>query len=100
MRTTADENRRMGAWIGDKLNACEGDVRFLVPEGGVSMIDAPGQPFHDPDADAALFEALEATVRQTERRKLIRVPHNVNDPEFAEALVRSFREIARPQGEY
>jgi uncharacterized protein (UPF0261 family) len=100
MRTTADENRRMGAWIGDKLNACQGEVRFLIPEGGVSMIDAPGQPFHDPDADAALFEALEATVRQTERRKLIRVPHNVNDPEFAEALVRSFREIARPQGEY
>jgi len=100
MRTTAEENQRMGAWIGDKLNACEGEVRFLIPEGGVSMIDAPGQPFHDPDADAALFEALEATVRQTERRKLIRVPHNVNDPEFAEALVRSFREIARPQSEY
>jgi uncharacterized protein (UPF0261 family) len=100
MRTTAEENRRMGAWIGDKLNACEGEVRFLIPEGGVSMIDAPGQPFHDPDADAALFEALEATVRQTERRRLIRLPHNVNDPEFAEALVSSFGEIARPRGEH
>ena len=37
-------------------------MRFLLPEGGVSLIDAPGQPFHDPAADAALFEALEATV--------------------------------------
>jgi uncharacterized protein (UPF0261 family) len=83
----------MGAWIGRKLNACDGPVRFLLPEGGVSAIDAPGQPFHDPEADAALFEALEATVQQTERRRLERVPHNVNDPEFAEALVRAFREV-------
>jgi uncharacterized protein (UPF0261 family) len=96
MRTTPEENRRMGEWIGNKLNACEGEVRFLIPEGGVSMIDAPGKPFHDPQADAALFEALEATVRQTGRRRLIRLPHNVNDPEFAEALVTSFRETARP----
>ncbi len=42
MRTTPEENRRMGEWIGAKLNACEGEVRFLLPEGGVSMIDAPG----------------------------------------------------------
>jgi uncharacterized protein (UPF0261 family) len=96
MRTTPEENRRMGEWIGNKLNACEGEVRFLIPERGVSMIDAPGKPFHDPQADAALFEALEATVRQTGRRKLIRLPYNVNDPEFALALVTSFREIARP----
>jgi uncharacterized protein (UPF0261 family) len=94
MRTTPDENRRIGAWIGAKLNACEGEVRFLLPEGGVSLIDAPGQPFHDPAADVALFEALEATVRQTARRRLIRRPHNLNDPPFAEALVANFREIA------
>jgi uncharacterized protein (UPF0261 family) len=94
MRTTPEENRRMGAWIGAKLNACEGEVRFLLPEGGVSLIDAPGQPFHDPTADAALFEALEATVRQTGRRRLVRLPHNLNDPAFAAALVDHFREIA------
>jgi uncharacterized protein (UPF0261 family) len=94
MRTTPEENRRMGEWIGEKLNACEGEVRFLLPEGGVSLIDAPCEPFHDPAADAALFEALEATVRQTARRRLIRLPHNVNDPQFAAALVQHFREIA------
>jgi uncharacterized protein (UPF0261 family) len=94
MRTTPEESRRMGEWIGAKLNACEGEVRFLLPEGGVSLIDAPGQPFHDPAADAALFEALEATVEQTKRRRLIRLPHNVNDPAFADALVANFREIA------
>jgi uncharacterized protein (UPF0261 family) len=94
MRTTPEENRRMGEWIGAKLNACEGEIRFLLPGGGVSLIDAPGQPFHDPAADAALFEALEATITQTPRRRLIRLPHHINDPEFAAALVASFREIA------
>ena len=85
----------MGEWIGARLNACEGPVRFLIPEGGVSLIDAPGQPFHEPEADAALFEALEATVRQSAQRRLIRLPHDLNHPAFAAALVEHFREIAR-----
>jgi uncharacterized protein (UPF0261 family) len=93
MRTTPEECARMGAWIGEKLNACEGEVRFLLPEGGVSLLDARGQAFHDPEADSALFEALEATVRQTTRRRLIRLPHNINDPAFADALVEQFRAL-------
>jgi uncharacterized protein (UPF0261 family) len=87
----------MGEWIGYKLNACEGEVRFLIPEGGVSLLDAPGQAFHDPEADAALFEALEATVRQSGRRRLLRLPHGINDPAFADALVAEFRAIAAPR---
>jgi uncharacterized protein (UPF0261 family)/ABC-type branched-subunit amino acid transport system ATPase component len=93
MRTTADENARMGRWIGERLNRCDGPVRFLIPEKGLSGIDAPGQPFHDPAADAALFKALADTVRQTERRRLVRLPYHVNDPAFAAALVESFLEI-------
>jgi uncharacterized protein (UPF0261 family) len=71
----------------------DGPVRFLLPEGGVSLIDAPGKPFHDPEADAALFAALEATVRQTERRKLVRVPHALNEPTFAASLVACFQDV-------
>ena len=93
MRTTAEENARMGRWIGEKLNRMDGPVRFLIPEGGVSLIDAPGKPFHDPAADAALFRALEETVRPAANRKLIRLPYNVNDPAFAEALVKAFGEV-------
>ena len=94
MRTTADENRAMGEWIGARLNACEGPVRFLIPEQGVSLIDAPGMPFHDPDADAALFEALERTVEPIDARRLIRLPYHINDAEFAQALVECWNEIA------
>ncbi|HEY0836385.1 MAG TPA: ABC transporter permease [Azospirillum sp.] len=93
MRTTAEENARMGRWIGEKLNRMDGPVRFFLPEGGVSLLDAPGQPFHDPAADAALFRALEETVRPAPNRKLVRLPCNLNDPAFADALVRAFEEV-------
>ncbi|WP_372090705.1 Tm-1-like ATP-binding domain-containing protein [Tistrella mobilis] len=94
MRTTPEENDRMGRWIGERLNRMEGEVRFLLPLGGVSVIDVPGAPFHDPEADAALFAALRETVRQTDRRRLIDLPHAVNDPAFAEAVVAAFLDIA------
>ncbi|MEJ1160483.1 ABC transporter permease [Prosthecomicrobium sp. N25] len=93
MRTTADENRRMGLWIGERLNRMEGPVRFLIPEGGVSALDAPGQPFWDPAADAALFDAIAATVRVTANRQIVRLPHHINDPAFAAALAQHFRAL-------
>jgi uncharacterized protein (UPF0261 family) len=97
MRTTAEENDRMGRWIGERLNAMDGPVRFFLPEGGVSALDAPGQPFWDPEADAALFRALDQTVRQTGNRQLIRLKRNINEPEFAAAVVAAFRSlIGRP----
>ena len=80
-------------WIGNKLNACDGPVRFLIPEKGVSIIDVDGMPFHDPAADAALFAALEKTVKQTANRKLVRLPLAINDPAFADALCQHFLEI-------
>ncbi len=93
MRTTVEECRRMGEWIGARLNQMEGQVRFFLPEGGVSSLDAPTKPFHDLTARAALFSALEQTVRQTASRQIIRVPHHINAPEFAAALVVSFNSL-------
>ena len=97
MRTTPEENERIGRWIGEKLNRMDGPVRFFLPEGGVSALDAPGQPFWDPEADAALFTALERSVRQTSNRQLIRVKRHINDPEFASAIVTALRPlVGRP----
>lgn len=94
MRTTPAENKAIGEWIAAKLNACEGGVRFLLPLGGVSAIDVPGMPFHDPEADAALFAAIRATLKQTAKRRLVELPLPINDPAFAAACVQHFREIA------
>ena len=94
MRTTPEENRRFGEWIAARLNLCEGPVRMLLPEKGVSAIDAEGKPFYDPTADQALFEALTRNLKQTADRKLVRLPYHINDMAFSDELVRAFREIA------
>ena len=93
MRTTAEENAQVGRWIGERLNRMDGPVRFILPEGGVSALDAPGRPFSDPTADAELFKALETTVRQTSSRRLIRVAAHINDPRFAAEIAAEFRRL-------
>lgn len=93
MRTTPDENRRMGEWIAERINLMPGPVRFLIPEGGVSALDAPGQPFYDPEANQALFEAINGRVQQTAKRRVIRSAHHINDSAFAELAVSELAEI-------
>lgn len=94
MRTTLEENVRQGRWIAERLNQCEGEVRFLLPMGGVSALDAPGKPFWDPEADAALFDTLESNLRQSGHRKLLRLPYHINDPQFAHSAAEEFLKIA------
>ena len=93
MRTSADECRAIGEWIGGKLNAAVGPVRFLLPLRGVSALDIEGGAFRDAEADAELFEAIERTVQWSSDRQLIRLDCHINDPSFAEAAVRAFHEI-------
>ena len=94
MRTTPAECREVGAWIADRLNQCDGPVRFLLPEKGVSAMDAVGEPFYDPEADAALFASIESGLMQTPKRRLVYLPLHINDRAFSAALVDNFREIA------
>ncbi len=93
MRTTPEECQRIGDFIVEKLNRMEGPVRFLIPEGGVSALDAPGLAFWDPAADRALFDAIASQFRATTQRQLIRLPLHLNDPRFADALVANFHEL-------
>jgi len=95
MRTTPEECAAIGRFIVEKLNRMEAPVRFLIPEGGVSLIDAPGQPFWDPAADKALFDTISSGFRATANRRLIRLPHNINDSAFADAAVAAFEDAIR-----
>lgn len=95
MRTTATELEMIAAWIAAKLNASSGPVRLLLPEGGVSALDAPGQKFHDPAANAALFAAFETHFAITDTHRIMRVPHHINDAAFVEAVERQVRELIR-----
>jgi uncharacterized protein (UPF0261 family) len=84
MRTTRDECREIGRRIGEQLSRASGSVTLVLPLRGVSMLDAPGQPFHDPDADAALFASLRDQVGP--RVRVREIDAHVNDAEFARAL--------------
>jgi uncharacterized protein (UPF0261 family) len=65
-----------------------------LPEGGVSLLDASGQAFFDPEADEALFATIEAEVNQSKDRQVVRVPHPINHPKFAGTALAAFHEIA------
>lgn len=93
MRTTAEDLEQIAAWISAKLNASTGPVRLLLPEKGVSSLDAAGQRFHDPDANAALFKAFERHFVKSAAHQLIRVPHHINDASFVEVVEEQVREI-------
>ena len=93
MRTTADENRLFARWIADKLNRSKSPLTMMIPLQGISMLDAAGQPFYDPEADAALFEELESRIEQNSQRRIIRLPYHINDIEFSHALVEQFETL-------
>jgi uncharacterized protein (UPF0261 family) len=86
MRTTADEGREIARRMAAQLNRAAAPVTVVLPLGGVSTIDAPGKPFHDPEADRALFEELRA--RLASHVRVVEVDAHVNDPAFADVLVR------------
>ncbi len=84
VRTSADECAILGARLAERARASAGPVCVLLPLGGVSALSVPGGPFHDPAADAALFDAIRAgcgTAVEVEEHNC-----DINDPRFARAL--------------
>jgi uncharacterized protein (UPF0261 family) len=84
MRTTTDECHEIGRRIAEQLNRATGPVVLMLPLRGVSMIDADGQPFHDVDADRALFASLRSHAASNVQIRELDL--HINDPAFARAL--------------
>ncbi|BDD54812.1 hypothetical protein MPDQ_002942 [Monascus purpureus] len=84
MRTTPDECRQIARFIAQKLLLASRPemVRVVLPTGGVSMMDTPGQPFYDPEADAVLFSTLEEELAGS-RIQVIRAEQAINEDGFA-----------------
>lgn len=93
MRTTPDENAQMGRWIAGRLNQMSGPVRFLLPLGGVSALDAPDMPFDDEDARTSLYDAIRTNFIETNERRLLEVAHHINSEEFCDAIVGALHDI-------
>ncbi len=93
MRTTPEENDALGKEIAHKASAARGPTAVLVPLRGVSAIDAEGQPFWWPEADAALFASLRQWMSPHVR--LVEKDLHVNDPAFAHEAARLLLEMMR-----
>jgi uncharacterized protein (UPF0261 family) len=91
MRTTPEENDELGKEIAHKASASRGPTAVLIPLKGVSALDAEGQPFWHPQADAALFQSLRNWMSPQVR--LLELDMHINDPLFAETAVRILREM-------
>jgi len=85
MRTTVEENRALGRQIAARLRHATGPVVVLLPLRGVSALDAPGLPFHDPEADAALFAEITAGLAGCANVRVVARDEHVNDSAFAVA---------------
>jgi len=96
MRTTLEENRRLGEQIGDRAAAAVGPTTLMLPLEGVSAIDRAGEPFDDPAAREALFAGIRDHHAPAE---LIELPHHINDPEFADAAAMRLIELINSQSE-
>ena len=83
MRTTPEESAKLGRIIAEKVNSYTAPVSVLLPTKAISVISAEGQPFHDPAADRALFDAIRESLHETV--SVIEMECAINDPPFARA---------------
>ena len=94
MRTTVEENVKLGEKLAEKLNMATEKTALFIPLGGVSMIDAPGQAYYGPEEDKALFEALRKNVNK-KVVEVIEMDNNINDKEFALAAAKKLEELMK-----
>lgn len=95
MRTTPDENAELGRRLASMVSTARGPAAVLIPALGVSGLDSPGRPFHDPAADAALFGSLRDGLAGHDRVRVVTLDLHVNDPEFAEAAAKALYGMMR-----
>ncbi|KKB12282.1 hypothetical protein VE25_08500 [Devosia geojensis] len=81
MRTTPQECAELGRRLAERVSALNVACVVMLPLRGVSAIAKADGPFHDPDADDALFSAIRAGLDG--RIRLIEVDTDINDPLFA-----------------
>jgi uncharacterized protein (UPF0261 family) len=85
MRTTVDENKKLGEEMGLKVSASTGLACVMLPLQGVSAIDRAGQPFDDPVARKTLLDSIRSSLKTSPNVELAEFDLHINDPAFAEA---------------
>ena len=93
VRTTTVEMRQLARALVDRVNRAEGPVAIVIPQRGFSEIDAVGRAFYEPETDNAFTKELRKKMRP--EILLLEVDYNINDSQFAEAVVNTFDELVK-----
>jgi uncharacterized protein (UPF0261 family) len=93
VRTSPEECAELGARLAERARAATGPVSLHLPLRGVSALSVAGGPFHDPDADAALFDAIRAGCAG--EVELVERDCDINDPAFARGLADALMSAVR-----
>ena len=91
MRTSPEECAELGRILAEKVNAYRGPVEVLLPLKAISIISAPGQPFHDPQADKALFDSIKQHLKP--EVPVIEMDCEINAPEFSAACANALLQM-------
>jgi uncharacterized protein (UPF0261 family) len=93
MRTTPEENTKIGTIFAEKLNRAAGPVSVLIPTRGFSQLDLEGKPFYWPEASQAFIQSLKTNLRPD--IPVREIDTDINDPAFssqaAETLIAMLR---------
>lgn len=84
MRTSPDENKKIGKILAEKANHSNGPIAFFLPLKGISMLDAPGKTFWWPEANRALFNAVKENLDQ--HIEVYELDNHINDHAFADSV--------------
>ncbi|MGC8659403.1 MAG: Tm-1-like ATP-binding domain-containing protein [Desulfomonilaceae bacterium] len=93
VRTSSEDMVRLAGIISEKLNISTGPTKVVVPMGGFSEADAIGEPLRDVIADQLFVSELKS--RLDPRIEVIEVQSHINDPDFAEVVVKTLASIMK-----
>jgi len=84
MRTNVEECVAIGTFLADKLQKAASPVKMLIPKGGLSSIDRPGEIFYLPEANEALFETCKSRLKGHPWIEIIEDKRHLYDEGFGE----------------
>ncbi|MEQ7193126.1 Tm-1-like ATP-binding domain-containing protein [Enterococcus avium] len=97
MRTTVEENEKLGKIIASKLNLAKSETILVIPNGGFSAIDVKDGPFYCPEADKVLIDSIKKHLTN-ESVKLIEKEQAINDKAFAEFSAQQLINLMNEKG--
>jgi len=91
IRLAPEELKEVAGVFAEKLNQAKGPVVVLIPQKGWSAADWPGNDTHDPAEDQLFTQVLREKLKPAVQ--IIEINANMEDPEFAGAVVENALKI-------